>query len=201
MVTIRRAVLADAEAISDVMRASWFAAYSGIIDDDVIDQVTAPDDGERVRERFRSRPWSRTVVACDEPGNVVGYASFGPERDMFDLAWPPPLTAAGVAGETAELYALYVHPDAWSAGCGRALMDLVLVKTAKLGYPEIVLWVLERNNRARRFYERAGYVRDGAAHDVTSLGNVTELRYRRPVGRLHPPSTGSEACQLRNRAR
>jgi len=63
------------------------------------------------------------------------------------------------------------------------------------------LWVLERNNRARRFYERAGYVRDGAAHDVTSLGNVTELRYRRPVGRLHPPSTGSEACQLRNRAR
>jgi len=65
VVTIRRAVLADAEAISDVMRASWFAAYSGIIDDDVIDQVTAPDDGERVRERFRSRPWSRTVVACD----------------------------------------------------------------------------------------------------------------------------------------
>ncbi|HZR52522.1 MAG TPA: GNAT family N-acetyltransferase [Streptosporangiaceae bacterium] len=183
MVTIRPAVLADAEAIAEVMRASWFAAYSGIIDDDVIDRVTAPDDGARVRERFRSRPWSRTVVACDEPGSVVGYASFGPERDMFDPAWPPPLTAAGVARQTAELYALYVHPDAWSAGRGRALMELVLAKTAKLGYPEIVLWVLARNARARRFYEQAGYVPDGASHGVASLGNVTELRYRRPVSR------------------
>jgi GNAT superfamily N-acetyltransferase len=181
VVTIRPAVLADAEAISGVQRASWFAAYSGIIDEELIARVTAPDGGERMRERFRSRPWSRTMVACDDPGDVVGYASFGPERDMFDLAWPPPLTAAGVAGETAELYALYVHPAAWSAGRGRALMDLVLVKTAKLGYPEIVLWVLERNARARRFYERAGYVPDGVSHDVTSLGGVTEIRYRRPV--------------------
>lgn len=181
MVTIRPAVLADAEAIADVQRASWFAAYSGIIDDDVIDQVTAPDGGERVRARFRGRPWARTVVACDDAGDVAGYASFGPERDVFDQAWPPPLTVAGVAAETAELYALYVHPAAWSAGLGRALMDLALVKTAKLGYPEIVLWVLERNARARRFYELAGYSADGASHDVTSLGNVTEIRYRRPV--------------------
>jgi GNAT superfamily N-acetyltransferase len=181
-VAIRPAVLADAAAISDVQRASWVAAYSGIIDNSMIDEATAPDDGERMRERFRSRPWARTVVACDEPsGGVVGYASFGPERDMFDPAWPPPLTPAGLAAETAELYALYVHPAAWSAGCGRALMDLVLVKTAKLGFPEIVLWVLERNARARRFYERAGYVADGAEHVLPALGNVTEVRYRRPL--------------------
>ena len=183
MPVIRPAVLADAPAIADVQRASWFAAYSEIIAPDLIDQVTTPDGGARVRERFRSRPWSRTIVACsgDEPADVLGYASFGPERDVRAAVWPSPLTEAGVAGEIAELYALYVHPDAWSSGCGRGLMDYVLGKTAKLGYPEIVLWVLERNARARRFYERSGYRPDGAVHVVTGLGGVTEVRYRRSV--------------------
>ena len=126
MVAIRSASAADAAQIAAVMRDSWLAAYDGIIASALLDQATAPDGGARVRQSFRLRPWQKMIAAVDD--GIVGYASFGPERDVLDTPWPYPLTPAGSDGQVAELYALYVHPAWWSTGTGRALMDHVLAK-------------------------------------------------------------------------
>ena len=189
MVVIRSASTADAPQIAAVMRDAWFAAYEGIIARQIIDRVTAPDGGARVRQSFRTRPWQRVIAAVEpseqtEPAGpaapgIVGYASFGPERDVLGMSWPYPRTAAGAEGRVAELYALYVHPARWSTGTGRALMDQVLAKVSSTGYQSITLWVLEDNARARRFYERAGFAPDDARHVLDDLGGVTEIRYRR----------------------
>ena len=194
MVVIRSASVADAAQIAAVMRDSWFAAYDGIIAPVLIDQATAPDGGARIRQSFRTRPWQRMIAAVareprpagarDDAGDaapvgIVGYASFGPERDVLGMPWPHPLTPAGSDGRVAELYALYVHPAWWSTGTGRALMDQVLAKVCVAGYACITLWVLEANARARRFYQRAGFAPDGARHVLDDLGGVTEIRYRR----------------------
>ena len=191
MVVIRSASTADAAQIAVVMRDSWFAAYDGIIAPPIIDRATAPDGGARVRQSFRMRPWQRMIAAvARQPGraqadpaapDIVGYAAFGPERDVLDMPWPYPLTSAGSGGKVAELYALYVHPAWWSTGTGRALMDQVLAKVRAAGYGCITLWVLEANARARRFYQRAGFIPDGARHVLDDLGGVTEIRYRRAL--------------------
>ena len=197
MVVIRAGSAAYAAQIAAVQRETWFAAYEGIIAPEVIDRVTVPDDGARVRQSFRTRPWQRMLVAVDpdaaDPGaggmgaggmgagGIVGYASFGPETDVLDAPWPHPLTADGEGGRVAELYALYVRPAWWSTGTGRALMDRVLARTAAAGYRSITLWVLRDNQRARRFYERAGFAPDGATNVLTGLGGVLEVRYRRAI--------------------
>jgi GNAT superfamily N-acetyltransferase len=184
---IRSASTADAPQIADVMRDSWFAGYDGIIAPAMIDQATAPDGGARVRQSFRIRPWQRMIAAVARgpapagATRIVGYASFGPERDVLDTPWPYPLTPAGSKREVAELYALYVHPAWWSTGTGRALMDHVLTKVHAAGYADITLWVLEANARARRFYGLAGFAPDGARHMLDDLGGVTEIRYRRAL--------------------
>ncbi len=188
MVAIRSALSADAAQMAAVMRDSWFAAYDGIIAPAIIDQATAPDGGARIRQSFRTRPWQRMIAAvargptpADDTAGIVGYASFGPERDVLGTPWPHPLTPAGSDGQVAELYALYVHPVWWSTGTGRALMDQVLAKSRVTGYGAITLWVLEANDRARRFYQRAGFAPDGARHVLDDLGGVTEIRYRRTL--------------------
>jgi GNAT superfamily N-acetyltransferase len=185
MVRIRSGSTADAAQVAAVQREGWFAAYRGIIPDEIIDRVTAPDDGARVRQAFRTRPWQRMIVAVQESGEdtagVVGYASFGPETDALSSPWPPPLSRDGENGTVGELYALYVRPAWWSTGTGRALMERVLAKTARAGYRSITLWVLRDNARARRFYERAGFAPDGATNVLENLGRVTELRYRRTL--------------------
>jgi hypothetical protein len=50
----------------------------------------------------------------------------------------------------------------------------------ELGATEAALWVVEGNTRARRFYEREGWIADGETK--ASMFDLRELRYRRPVG-------------------
>jgi GNAT superfamily N-acetyltransferase len=187
VVVIRAGSAAHAAQIAAVQREAWFAAYEGVIAPEVIDRVTTPDNGARVRQSFRTRPWQRMLVAVDpaavDPAasGTVGYASFGPEMDVLTAPWPHPLTADGEGGRVAELYALYVRPAWWSTGTGRALMERVLARSAAAGYRSITLWVLRDNQRARRFYERAGFAPDGATNVLTGLGGVIEVRYRRDL--------------------
>ena len=186
---IRAGSAADAAQVAAVQREGWLAAYTGIIADEIIDRVTTPDDGARVRQSFRTRPWQRMIVAVpdgkdgedDGRSGIVGYAAFGPETDVLGAPWPHPLSTDGEERRVAELYALYVRPAWWSTGTGRALMDRALGRSVAAGYSSVTLWVLRDNRRARRFYERAGFAPDGATNVLTGLGDVLEVRYRQQL--------------------
>ena len=70
-------------------------------------------------------------------------------------------------------------PADWSTGTGRALIGRVLEEAQAEGYPRILLWVLEQNARARRFYERAGFRQRGRTHPLGWLGGIPEVCYTR----------------------
>jgi len=101
---------------------------------------------------------------------IAGFTTFGPSRDA-DL---PGL---------GEVYALSVDPARYRAGVGRQLMAEARRRLRALGFTAALLWVLEGNDRATRFYEREGWRPDGTTrveqpYGVT--GNVTRLRCRLP---------------------
>ena len=185
-----------------VRRVSWRVAYAGLIGQSYIDRATAVPSGIS-----HSAPWRRTLVAVAGGSSgaaggspavagctVVGYTAFGPERS--GLAPQPgrgradrlPLTPAGLAGAVGEVYAIYVAPDWWSTGTGRLLMEAAVASLVSAGYQRAVLWVLDTNARARRFYEKAGWAPDGAANTMAALGGVVEVRYTRPLSLGRPAS-------------
>jgi GNAT superfamily N-acetyltransferase len=177
---IRPGSAADAAEIRQVRREAWIAAYTGIIDRAAIDRATAePPPG---RPAPAPPPDVRTLVAVggDDPA-VIGFASFGPERAVVSASYPTIPQPGSLTALPGELYALYVVPAWWSTGTGRALMGSVLTALAKGGYPQVVLWVLADNARARRFYERAGFAPDGVTNIIAGLGGVLELRYARDL--------------------
>ena len=187
---IRPATAADEPIITRVRRETWLAAYAQIIDPEIIDRVTAPRAGASAAPP----PHRTSVVAVASPGAdiagagvIVGYASFGPERTVAAVASvgsgtpPGALSPAGLAGETGELYALYVAPAHWSTGAGRALTDAALDGLRTAGYRRVVLWTLTENARARRFYDKAGFAPDGAINVLAALGQAEELRYAREL--------------------
>ena len=100
---------------------------------------------------------------------VVGYAGVGPERDPQ----APPTTG--------ELYALFVHPDHWGTGAGRALTDAACADLRAAGCTNVRLWVLEANIRARTFYTRYGFT-ETPDRTHSSLGNLPEVRLIRALG-------------------
>ncbi|MFF4582536.1 GNAT family N-acetyltransferase [Streptomyces sp. NPDC001389] len=169
MTRIRAMGRADIEAVSTIRVRGWRAAYAGLIPRTYLDAMTVEDDAERRRQWF-ARPGrtSRDLVALGD-GGPVGWICLGPCRDELP-------DRAGAA----EVYALYVTPDLIGTGIGRRLLDEAHAGMRDEGFTESVLWVLDGNERARRFYERAGYRPDGAARDDDYDGTaLTELRYRR----------------------
>ena len=61
-------------------------------------------------------------------------------------------------------------------------MAATLRALADEAFAEATLWVLDTNERARRFYEAGGWRLDGA-DKVDTIGGVgiREVRYRRPL--------------------
>ncbi len=163
---VRRAHEEDAAAIAEVHTRSWQAAY---------EHVFGPEKLATIDVERRRGMWERTLQRLDRDvfvaeleGRVVGFVGTLPSRDP------------DAAGELGEIYAL---PHAWGKRVGTALMAAALDALAARGYPEAILYVLEDNPRARRFYEREGWSLDGKQKTDEFLGiAVTEVRYRIRLG-------------------
>ncbi|RKT08349.1 L-amino acid N-acyltransferase YncA [Streptomyces sp. 3211.6] len=168
MIRVRDMDAADIEAVAAIRVRGWQAAYAGLVPRSHLDAMTVEDDAARRREWF-ARPGrtSRDLVAADDRG-PVGWLCYGRPED-------------GEPEGTGEVYALYAAPELIGTGIGRALLDEAHARMRAEGFTASALWVLDGNERALRFYERAGYRADGRSQDdAYDDGTVlTELRYRR----------------------
>lgn len=167
--TIRPATAADARAIAQIHVAGWRHAYAGQMPDALLASLSVDEREAQWRHWIDTprTPEQRTWVATLDAGDVTAFANTGPER-----AKEP---SAGVA----EIYAIYVDPARIGSGLGRALFESAVDDLRTRGFVDVVLWVLDTNARARRFYEAAGMAADGGRKLATFGGvELTEVRYR-----------------------
>ena len=171
--SVRPAEPGDGLVIARINVASWEAAYPHIFAPERLAArwTNVERAGEWWTERIASeRPPHRTVIA-EQEGKVVGFADAGPSRD----------DDANLQ-QTGEVNLIYVLPDRWGRGIGRALMAEVLRRMRDDGFQDATLWVLDDNPVGRRFYEAGGWRLDGAVKEGESLETrVLEVRYRREI--------------------
>jgi RimJ/RimL family protein N-acetyltransferase len=158
---VRRATVADAPAVAEVHTRSWRSAYEHVFG---AERLAGIDAARRAAAWERAIASGEDVFVAEQDDRVVAFVSVGPSRD----------------GEAhGELFAVYAVPEAWGSGAGPALMRAGVEALRAAGFREAVLWVLDDNPRARRFYEREGWEPDGARKEDEFLGvRVAEVRYR-----------------------
>ncbi len=167
----RDAVAGDADALGRVHVRAWQAAYRGVFTDAYLDGLDVLERATAWRQRLErpADPAKRVLVVCEDGGAApVGFAGIGPDREGLGLG---------------ELYAINLDPDAWGRGAGRVLLAAATRALGLLGHEEAVLWMVRGNDRARRFYEAAGWRADGAEERREVLGaTADEVRYRMRCG-------------------
>lgn len=173
---IRVARLADAPAIAQVHVTAWRATYRGLLPATLLDNLSVEG---RIQE------WNEIlslgggyILVSTYAERIIGFAGCGECRD-YDLN----------DGRTGELYAIYLDPAFWGQGYGIALLNAALTLLQRDDYRLATLWVLEGNQRARRFYARTGFAPDGDIKVEALPGGVEvrELRYRRTLPLLRSP--------------
>lgn len=148
-VAIRPASRADARSIAEVHVTSWLWAYRGDLPDDTLDALSVEDRERAWSSWFAEPEQGGEVLVVTEAGRVVGFCGYGPSRD------------ADAPDATAEVRTIYLLREAAGRGIGRRLFARAIERMRALGYRRATLWVLESNERSRRFYEAAGWRWDG----------------------------------------
>jgi GNAT superfamily N-acetyltransferase len=169
-VHLRPAADDDLAAIGALHFHSRATAYADLLSPDALAYGSPEALGEWWAERWTwERETHRLTVA------VIG-------DDLAGFSYVGPSEEDGVA----ELYALHAGPSFVGTGVGRALMLDAVPALAARG-SRAVLWVLEGNARARRFYERGGWAADGTTRTEAIGGEpVAQLRYGRSLTAASP---------------
>ena len=169
---VRQAAAGDAMAIAVVHVRSWQAAYRGLMPQDYLDGLDPVRRRAQWDRLLADGGWPRAgVLVAEIDGQIAGFTALSPARDESEDR-----------AQVAEIAAIYLAPEAWGTGVGRQLMGAALEALALAGYSQVILWVLDSNVRARRFYAAGGWQPDGAVKTDTRLGFPhTEVRYRRPL--------------------
>jgi GNAT superfamily N-acetyltransferase len=163
----------DAQEIARTMNDSWRVGYRGVLADAILDGLDdargATHWAEWIRDGYENAGLRAEIrVAPDAAGRVVGVSAFGADRDVRDDV------------HCGEIWTLYVAPSHWGRGYGSALLRNAEDVLAAGGRHDLALWVLEGNERARRFYERAGWRDDDGMKPFGDSG-LSEVRYRKHV--------------------
>jgi len=165
---IRRARVQDAAALADINRRGWLFAYAHILPAETMREAGA-DLEARWADSLADMDDDREVwVATDADDRAIGFVSVGSSR--HEDARP---------GE-GELRAIYLAPEVVGDGVGRELLACGERALARLGYEVAMLWVFEENERARRFYERNGWVAEPDS-GPGPYGWAPSVRYRKRV--------------------
>ena len=144
----RRASTVDADAIDRVFRTSFCDTFA---------HLYRPEDLEAFLSKFTLDAWTAELgderydfQVAEADGEIIGFVKLGP-REL-------PIRTTGPAIELRQLYILHE----WRGlGAAQALMDWALSEAKARGGQELYLTVYTENWRARRFYEKYGFVEVG----------------------------------------
>ncbi len=171
-VQVRRAQREDADAIAAAHTAAWSVGYRGLVPSSFLDSASVA--------AARRTSWRRRLLDGVRPDGfdtddrlfvgvlddrVVGFGHVGAVHSEDPDDAPAVLADPSALG---ELYGFYVHPRAWGTGVADALIARCHTALDER-FAAAVLWVLAKNPRARRFYERSGWSCDVDGRTVTAL--------------------------------
>ncbi|MDE5933665.1 MAG: GNAT family N-acetyltransferase [Lachnospiraceae bacterium] len=149
----------DLPEISSVYEKSWKYAYEGMIPQSYLDSIPEGCWADNIHKDGRYN------LVMTEDGKIIGTSGFGRSRWEKYSDW-------------GEIVSIYLLPEYIAKGYGRRLLRAVIKELGKLGFHHILLWVLEENHRARKFYEKNGFVQSKEYRDDTIGGKeVREVMY------------------------
>ncbi|MBE6764609.1 MAG: GNAT family N-acetyltransferase [Ruminococcaceae bacterium] len=149
----------DLLEISNIYESSWKFAYKDIIPQDYLDSIPKGRWANRINKEGMNN------LILIENGSIIGTSCFCKSR------WEN-------YNDYGEIVSIYFLPDYMGKGYGSHLLKRCVEELKSLGYNRLLLWVLEDNIRARRFYEKNGFVcSDEYLNDTIAGKELREVMY------------------------
>lgn len=161
---IRKARNGDEKTLAFIQTESWKSAFADIISTDDLKKYTDIEKAETMYENvLKSRYAEISILEIDGRPHCIAAWSKARNPEFSN---------------SAELICIHSLCDNWGKGYGTMMINHILDEIKNSGYNSVVLWVFEKNTRARSFYEKHGFVLTD--NTQTSYGAV-EVMYRKNI--------------------
>lgn len=159
-ITIRKATPGDEKILAHIQTESWKAAFAGILSPEELEQSTNLERAEQMYHMILRRKDCNNAIefVANQPHCIAAWG-----KNRYDLG-----------DSVGELICIHSLQDNWAKGYGSAMMQYVLTELQQAQYETVILWVFEANTRARRFYEKHGFILTEQKKETDS---VSELMY------------------------
>ncbi len=155
---IRKATAGDEQILAHIQTESWKAAFKNIIEPEELEQST---NLERATAMYK-----KLLDAKKGNGYILEV-----EGKPHCIAWWDAARDADMSGY-AELICIHSLPDNWRKGFGSKMLVRVLQDMKKAGYAHTLLWVFDKNERAKKFYEANGFYITDKAKEIRGVKEV-----------------------------
>ena len=125
--------------ISKIYESSWKYAYKGIIPQDYLDSIPTGQWANSINKV------GLNSLVLIEHGKIIGAASFCKSK------WKK-------YNDYGEIISIYFLLNYIGKGYGSLLLGKCIEELKQYGFHKVLLWVLEDNHRARKFYEKNGFI-------------------------------------------
>ncbi|ORA25267.1 GNAT family N-acetyltransferase [Mycobacterium angelicum] len=154
-IKIRQAKPADFAKVAAMHYPVWRQSWSGMLSDYELNMLAPPQHwaAQLYPQTLSRRGW--IMWLAESGGQVIGMAMYGP-----DLTNPRDL----------HIDALYVMENDQRRGIGGRLLNKALHADPT---EDVILWAANKNEKARRFYEKKNFELDGRSFDWRPLPGVS----------------------------
>lgn len=137
---IRTIKYEDIEQIVDINIKAWKKEYKGIIDDEILNNLNKQEKIEKWKKNYNKG----NVIVAEESGTILGFCRYDDSAvyENTDI--------------DSEIIAIYVDCDKLGNGIGKKLVEYVKDALKNKNKAKMVIWCLEKNQKARKFYEKIG---------------------------------------------
>ena len=164
-ISIRETHLSEYAEITDISIRVWKQAYRGLIEDEVLDTLSAKQRLEG-RIKWFSEPNKFSIVALHK-NKIIGFADFGISRHL--------------EYGKGEIYAIYVLSEYQRCGAGKLLMRHAMHQLGKKDLIPYLVIALENNMPAKIFYESIGFQATGNILSCIGQQDYKETVYVRSL--------------------
>lgn len=143
-IIIRKAKIGDKKILAYIQTESWKAAFVDIISADDLKKSTDIAKTEVMYANVMKSGYAEvSILEIDSKPHCIAAWSKARNSEFSD---------------SAEIICIHSLCDNWGKGYGSKMMNHILEEIKNSGYGNVLLWVFEKNNRARCFYEKHGFV-------------------------------------------
>lgn len=163
-----KAARKNAKDMGFIHSNSWKQAYRGIIPNEMIEAFTPEKRAAIFSNVIETQPEEYYLfMANNRPAGIASLSKCHEE------------SAPDYIG---EIYSFYFHPDFWGSSATHMGFQFCINRLKALGFTQITIWVLNDNLRAKRFYEKNGFVLDGHSQEIEIGKKLLEVRYSKNIG-------------------